>query len=69
MNDKPTVQEYLTNPEKVLDDAYNKGIDDAIRVVNNNFIKTAYSIPIEKLLENIIFSLSKLKSNGDTDNV
>ncbi len=33
MNDKPTVQDILVNPEKALDDAYNKGVDDCIKTL------------------------------------
>ncbi len=62
MNDKPTESELLKDPNKVLDDAYNKGVDDAMGVVKEEFIKAWGHLEVE-LYDNIISSLSKLKSN------
>ncbi len=66
MNDKPTVQDILVNPEKALDDAYNKGVDDAIGMVKVYFSEK-YPLHKHEDCQQIISSLSKLKSNGAKD--
>ncbi len=62
MNDKPTESELLKDPNKVLDDAYNKGVDDSIKTIDELWnLDDSRKV----LLESIISSLSKLKSNGN----
>jgi hypothetical protein len=63
MNDNPTESDLLKDPNKVLDDAYNKGVDDAIKSVEEVLDYCDSDDSPTYVCEKIVSKLSKLKSN------
>ncbi len=65
-NNNPTVEQMLVNPEKVLDDAYNKGVEHSLIELKNVYMSTPSYLFSGKLYHEIFSKISKLNSNGET---